>query len=363
MKYCRKIALILGLALLFSPSALAAEDDPLAERSQALERAAGEYAPDVALDESIDLQKGLEDLLDTGAGQVKGILRTALKSGVLVLVIVLFCALAEGASQPGGKVFQAAPLVGVLAVCAVSVGDVHSLIGLGRKAIDAMASFAVVLLPTMTAAAAAAGAPAGAAARQMATVLFSDVLIQLISKVLIPLTYLYIAASAVFAAMGNAGIQRLAKTLKGVVVGVLTTVLVASVGYLSLSGAIAGTADAVSVKTAKMAISGMVPVVGGVLSDAAETVLAGAGVLRGTIGAFGTLVILSVCLTPFLQMGIHYLVYKLSATLSATVSQSNVVTLIDNIGGAFALVLGMTASCAMLLLFSVISCLNVVGVS
>ncbi len=362
MKYYRKLALILGLFLLFSPSAKAVEDDALSARSEALERAAGEYAPNMGLDESIDLQKGLGDLLDTGAEQVGGILRTALKSGVLLLVIVLFCALAEGTSQSGGKVFQAAPLVGVLAVCAVSVGDVHSLIGLGRKAIDAMASFAAVLLPTMTAAAAASGAPAGAAARQMATALFSDVLIQLISKVLIPLTYLYIAASAVFAAMGNTGIQRLAKTLKGIVVGVLTTVLVAFVGYLSLSGAIAGTADAVSVKTAKMAISGMVPVVGGVLSDAAETVLAGAGALRGTVGAFGTLVILAVCLTPFLQMGIHYLVYKLSATLSATVSQSNVVTLIDNIGGAFALVLGMTASCAMLLLFSVVSCLNIVGV-
>lgn len=362
MRYYRRFALILGLFLLFSPFARAVEDDALTARAEALERAAGEYAPDVTLDESIDLQKGFSDLLDTGAGQVGGILRAALKSGVLILAIVLFCALAEDASQSGSKVFQAAPLVGVLAVCAVSVGDVHSLIGLGRKAIDAMASFANVLLPTMTAAAAASGAPAGAAARQMATALFSDLLIQLIAKILIPLTYLYIAASAVFAAMGNSGIQRLAKSLKGIVVGILSTVLAAFVGYLTLSGAIAGTADAVSVKTAKMAISGMVPVVGGVLSDAAETVLAGAGLLRGAVGAFGTLVILSVCLTPFLQIGIHYLVYKLAATLSSTVSQSNVVTLVDNIGGAFALVLGMTASCAMLLLFSVVSCLNVVGV-
>ena len=43
------------------------------------------------------------------------------------------------------------------------------------------------------------------------------------------------------------------------------------VGWLTASGAIAGSADAAAVKTAKMAISRAVPVVGGILSDAAET--------------------------------------------------------------------------------------------
>lgn len=70
-------------------------------------------------------------------------------------------------------------------------------------------------------------------------------------------------------------------------------------GYLTASGAIAGSADAAAVKAAKMTISRAIPVVGGILSDAAETVLAGAGVLRGTVGVVGMLVVLAICLTPF----------------------------------------------------------------
>lgn len=326
-----------------------------------LETAAGEFAPEVDWELGTDWDKGLNDLLDTGTSQIFGVLKRAVKSGVLLLAIVLLCTLAEGTASLGNEGFSAANIVGMMAVCAVAVGDVHSLMGLGRETISRLAGFADLLLPTLAAAAAAGGTPAAAAARQMATVLFSDLLIQLISRVLIPLTYLYVAACAAYAAIGNAGLKRISKTLKGIITGCLTTMLLVFVGYLSVSGVIAGAADAVSVKTAKLAISGMVPVVGGVLSDAAETVLASAAILRNTIGIFGALVILGVCLTPFLQMGVHYLVYKLTAMLAGTISEGRTADLIDNIGGAFALELGMVASCGMLLLFGVISCLNAAG--
>jgi stage III sporulation protein AE len=53
--------------------------------------------------------------------------------------------------------------------------------------------------------------------------------------------------------------------------------MLAFVGYLTVSGVIAGSADAVAIKAAKSRRLRMVPVVGGILSDAAETVLAAPG--------------------------------------------------------------------------------------
>ena len=141
----------------------------------------------------------------------------------------------------------------------------------------------------------------------------------------------------------------------GIAVMVLSAILILFVSYLTVSGAIAGTADAATVKAAKFTMSSMVPVVGGILSDAAETVLASAGLPKNAVGVFGMLVVLGMCVAPFLQLGIHYLVYKLTAALSATVSGGRVAGLIDQIGGAFGLVLGMTGACALLLLISMVS--------
>ena len=141
---------------------------------------------------------------------------------------------------------------------------------------------------------------------------------------------------------------------------VLTAFLLLFLGWLTASGAIAGSADAAAVKTAKIAISRAVPVGGSILSDAAETVLAGAGVLRGTVGVVGMLVVLAICLTPFLQLALHYLTYKGAAALTGTVAGPRLSGLMDNLGGAFGLILGMTGSCALVLLFSIVSAVSAV---
>ncbi len=327
---------------------------------EGLEQAGAEWMPGADLAAGLDLDGSIGQILDTGSAELGGVIRKALRSGALLLAVVLFCSLAEGMGADRGTVNGVA-LVGALAVTAIAAADANSLIGMGRQAVEHMDSFSKLLLPAVTAAASAAGSPGGAVARQLATMLFSDLLITLINRVLLPLVYTYIAACVAWAAVGNDGLKRMAATLKGAVTTVLTGTLILFVTYLTISGVIAGTTDALTVKAAKFIMSSMVPVVGGILSDAAETVLAGAGVLKNTVGVFGMLVVIGICLVPFLQLGFHYLTYKVASALSAALSGSRVATLIDQIGGAFGLILGMTGACALLLLISMISAVSLAG--
>jgi len=323
---------------------------------EGLEDTAQNYMGETDLNTGTSLDDGLRKVMCSGSRVLGGIMRKAVRSGALLLVVVLLCAVAEGtygAVGEGGV--QVVPLAGALAVAAISVSDIHSLIGLGREAITNMTLFSKVLLPTLTTVTAMSGAPAGAAARQLATMLFSDVLLTVIDRLLIPLVYVYIAAFTAYAAIGNEGLRRMANAVKWAASFILSIVLLAFVGYLTVSGAIAGSADAVTVKATKFTMSSMVPVVGGILSDAAETVLACAGVLRGTVGLFGMLAILAICVSPFLHLGIQYLVYKCTAAMAATLSEGRVTGLLDGIGSAFGLVLGMTGACALLLLIAVVS--------
>ena len=141
---------------------------------------------------------------------------------------------------------------------------------------------------------------------------------------------------------------------------ILTTALLVFTVYLSVVRIISGSADGAAVKVAKAAISGVVPVVGGIIADASETVLAGAGMLKNTIGVFGMLAILAACAYPFLQLGVQYLLYKGTAYLASVVGAPGLCKLIDGLGGAFGLILGMTGSCALLLLISVLASVGAV---
>ena len=140
----------------------------------------------------------------------------------------------------------------------------------------------------------------------------------------------------------------------------LTTVLLIFTLYLTVSGIFAGTVDSVRVRVAKSAISGAVPVVGGIIAEAAETVLAGAGMLKGTIGMFGLLGVLALCAYPFLHLGIQYLLYKLTGFLASVIGSPELCGLIKGLGGAFGLILGMVGSCALVLLVSVLASAAVV---
>ena len=73
------------------------------------------------------------------------------------------------------------------------------------------------------------------------------------------------------------------------------------------------------------------------------------------------LAVLAICIGPFLQLGIQYLTYKGAAALTGTVADSSLSGLMDRIGGAFGLILGMTGSCALILLFSVVSAVSAVA--
>ena len=69
----------------------------------------------------------------------------------------------------------------------------------------------------------------------------------------------------------------------------------------------------------------------------------------------GMLAVLAVCIHPFLQLGIQYLLYKLAAFLAAVSAPESLCKLIDGLGGTFGLLLGMTGACALLLLVSILS--------
>lgn len=349
------LTLLLLLPLLAIPCA-GAEVPSFPQVDELLEEAEG-----YGVEETDSLEDGARSILSAAGAQLDGLVRRSLQLGLKLMAVVLLCGLVEGVcldGRSGG--IQAVELAGALAVTALTVSDMTVMVGLGRETIAKMDDFSGLLLPAMAALTAATGGVSGAAVRQGATVLCSSLLIRGIDGLLVPMLYAYIAACCAHAALGSDGLKKLAALLKGTIVFLLTAGLLAFVGYLTASGAIAGSADAAAVKAAKMTISRAIPVVGGILSDAAETVLAGAGVLRGTVGVVGMLVVLAICLTPFLQLALHYLTYKGAAALTGAVAGSRLSGLMDSLGGAFGLILGMTGSCALVLLFSIVSTVSAV---
>lgn len=317
-----------------------------------LERAAPEAAEDLTggdLSGGTGFAQGVGNILDRLADQVGDVVRERTRGAAAVLLVVVLCGVVEGFAQgTGGKGAAFLPMAGALSITLASAGSLDSLMGLGSRTIGELADFSQALLPTLAAATAASGAVTTATVQQVSTVFFVDLLLRLIRQLLLPLVYLYIGLLTAAACLPENRLGAIAEALKKLVTWILTTALLVFTIYLSIVRIISGSADSATVKVAKAAISGVVPVV------------AGAGMLKNTIGVFGMLAILAACAYPFLQLGVQYLLYKLTAYLASVVGAPGLCKLIDGLGGAFGLILGMTGGCALLLLISVLASVGAV---
>ncbi|MBQ9973629.1 MAG: stage III sporulation protein AE [Oscillospiraceae bacterium] len=321
-----------------------------------LSKYARQYDAEIGDLRDIQLNDGIHQLANRAGEHLPEIIRTAAGSALTLLLTVVLCAVAQSLQpESGAGGINVSLMAGALAITALAANDMKSMMGLGRATIDTMQGFSQVLLPVMAACTAATGHAGAAAARQVATAMFCNIIITLIDRVLVKLVYLYLASCTAYVAIGNPGLKRISELIKWVVTKTLTVLVVIFVAYLTMVGAAAGSADAVALKATKTVIAGLIPVVGRIISDASETILVGAGALKNTVGIIGLIVVLSICLVPFLRLAAHYAAYRFSAALSATVADSRLWELIAGIGTAFGLILGMTGSCAMLMLVSMLT--------
>lgn len=346
------IALFLALLFLIPVSAAEVPDalwDALPEGTE-------ELLENADLSGADPLGAGVSQIFRDLMGQAKTVLLQRLRGAVSILLVVLLCGAVDGFSQAAGgtgpKLVLAA---GALSVTLLAAGSFESLIGMGGGTIESLNEFSRVLLPVLAAATAVSGSLTTATVQQIIAVLFTGLLLKLIQGLLLPLTYLYIGTLTAAACLPGGQLGSLAEALRKCVTWILCGTLTAFTLYLSAAHIISGAADAAAVKLAGATVAGVVPVVGSIIAEAAETVLAGAGLLKNAIGVFGTLAVLAACAWPFLHLGVQYLLYKLTGFLAGVVGSPELCKLIDGLGSAFGLILGMTGASALLLLISILS--------
>ncbi|MBE6948882.1 MAG: stage III sporulation protein AE [Ruminococcaceae bacterium] len=281
----------------------------------------------------------------------------SLKRGAAVLLIPIICALAG--TLYNDKMPDVITIVGIAAAGAVCLDGTNSFIGMGRELIEELDSFYKVLLPTLTATAAASGAVTSAAAKYAAAALFIEVLISVGKSVILPLIYAYIAVSIGGAAFGG-GLDSASKFIKWLTVTAMTILVMAFTIYLTMTGVVSGTADAAATKLTKSALSTALPVVGGIISDAASAVVSGTSMLKSTTGVFGMIVVLAVCAVPFMRLGINYLIFKGAAAIAEPFGEGKISKVISSAGTALGMMLGLCGSIAVMLYISIISLMKVV---
>ena len=235
------------------------------------------------------------------------------------------------------------------------------MIRMAAETVTEMSEYEKLLLPVVTAAMAAQGGVNSATALYAGSAFFNTVLSALLGKLLLPVQYLFLGAATAGAALGNDTLKALKNSIRDMILWCMKTLLSLFTAYLGITGVVTGATDAALTKAAKTTISTMIPIVGGILSDASEAVLVGAGVLRSSLGLYGIFAILAVFLEPFGKIGVQYLILKGAQTMCALFGTKRSVELIGDFAEVMRMLLAITGGLCLLLLVSSVCFLKGVG--
>ena len=313
-----------------------------------------EYMPD----STESFSEGLWTILKAGITAVKPELANACKSCFVVICVGLLLSFFQNLK---GMAKAGVGFVSILLPGCILLETGNSMIALAAETVQTISEYGKLLLPVMATTLAAQGFGATSAALYASAAMFCGFLGNLISGVLLPGVYIFLALAIAGSATENQMLCKLKEMIISFYSWTLKTMLSFFTGFLAITGVVSGTTDAAAARLTKAAISGMVPVVGGILSEATESVLVGAGMVKNAAGVYGVLAVMAVCVGPFLQIGVQYLLLKATAAFCDLFTGKQVSQLLKDYSGAMGLLLGMTGACTMLLFISVICFMKGVG--
>lgn len=232
--------------------------------------------------------------------------------------IVLLCALAKSFGDGSGSMSGMFSAVGVLAGAGMTAAAISDALTHTLNILQAASEFMLVFVPLYAGVIAVMGKAAAASAVNTVTLGAAQLFSQIAVNFLTPVCGTVMGLSVTGAIHPELNISKLAEMIKKVSVWGLSLLMTVFMSILSAQTFVNNAADSVLIRTAKFAVSNGVPIVGGTISDAVNTVSASLSLLHSGIGTYG-IIAAAVIILPSL---ITVVLYRLA--LSAAEAMGSV---------------------------------------
>lgn len=208
----------------------------------------------------------------------------------LLAVIILSSLLKNMNGTENSAVSQAFSLVLSLSSALIIASFMSRVMNSISTAISSSSNFMLTYIPVLAGIIAVGGHTSTAAVFSSVMMISIEILTQITSNILFPLTSCLIGISTAGGLDKDLKIDKLGDGMKKVIIWGLGFIMTIFIGFLTLQSNISASADSVGLRAAKFAVSTSVPFVGSAVSDALSTVKTSIEVLKSGIGSFGIIV-------------------------------------------------------------------------
>lgn len=280
---------------------------------------------------------------------------SSLKILISILVIIVIHGILKSItdSLDNNNVSQIIYFVQYILIVTLIMSNFTEIIKLVKDTSNNLVGFINVLIPLLLTLMVYTGSIATSTIIEPIVLFISNFVGNIISDILIPIVLVIVVFSIVSKISERVQIEKISKFLKSGVMWALGVILTVFVGVVSLEGTLSSSVDGITAKTAKAAVSTVIPVVGKVLGDVVDSVLGCGVILKNAVGFVGVIVILSICIMPIIKIGTLSIIYSLASAVVQPIADEKIVKLLDEMSGVFKLLLGILCALSVILIIGI----------
>ena len=280
---------------------------------------------------------------------------SSLKILISILVIIVIHGILKSItdSLDNNNISQIIYFVQYILIVTLIMSNFTEIIKLVKDTSNNLVGFINVLIPLLLTLMVYTGSIATSTIIEPIVLFISNFVGNIISDILIPIVLVIVVFSIVSKISERVQIEKISKFLKSGVMWALGVILTVFVGVVSLEGTLSSSVDGITAKTAKAAVSTVIPVVGKVLGDVVDSVLGCGVILKNAVGFVGVIVILSICIMPIIKIGTLSMIYSLASAVVQPIADEKIVKLLDEMSGVFKLLLGILCALSVILIIGI----------
>ena len=365
----KKIILIFILILIIPTNALAETEEEIMSSTQEKFHISGfinqaqEYTGDFF--EDMDLSDIFNQAVQgkvnnqTIYKKIIKILGNEVSSNIKILISILVIIVIHGIlksitdSLENSNVSQIIYFVQYILIVTLIMSNFTEIIKLIKETANNLVGFINLLMPLLLTLMVYTGNITTSSVLEPIVLFISNFIGNIIVDALIPIVLIIVVFSIISKISDRVQLEKISKFLKSGVVWFLGIVLTIFVGVVSLEGTLSSSVDGVTAKTAKAAVSSVIPVVGKVLGDVVDSVLGCGVILKNAVGVVGVIVIIGICILPVLKIATLSIMYSLASAVVQPVADDKIVKLLDEMSGVFKLLLAILCSLSVILIIGV----------
>ena len=313
------------------------------------------------LDISSILNSAIEGKIDNSKIYTKilNLLGQEVKTGIMtlasILVIVIIHSILKSVSESleNDNISKLIYYVQYIAIVTIIMSNFSDIINLVKETTVNLVGFMNALIPILISLMLYTGNIATTTVLEPIILFMINFIGNIIQDILIPMVLIIVSVTIISKISDNVQIDKIGKFLKSSTIWFLGIILTIFVAVVSLEGSLASSVDGVTAKTAKAIVSSAVPVVGKILGDAVDSVLGCGLILKNAIGFVGVIIIVGICILPILKLTVLTLSYKLVASVSEVIADNKIVSLLNQIGDVFKVLLAILVSISFMVIIGV----------